>query len=151
MTPSDMEDCFPQLILTGYGITSPQTPRYNCIAWAVGDARRWWWPDPSPFAHWPPDIPRENTLQRFIEAFQTLGYEPCGDAGLEPDVEKVAVYVDEDGLPTHAARQLPTGAWTSKLGCEEDIQHHALAGVEGEEYGHVVQLLRRTRSGTASP
>ncbi len=86
MTPADMEDCFPQLTELGYGITSPQTPRYNCIAWAAGDTRRWWWPDPSPFAYWPPGIPRENTLPHFIEAFRTLGYEPCRDAGLEPDV-----------------------------------------------------------------
>ena len=151
MTPSDMEDCFPQLTFTGYGITSLQTPWYNCIAWAAGDTRKWWWPDPSPFTYWPPNIPRENTLQRFIEAFPTLGYEPCGDSDFEPDVEKVAVYADDDGFPTHAARQLPTGAWTSKLGREEDIEHHGLAGVEGEEYGHVVQVLRRPRLGPASP
>lgn len=90
-------------------------------------------------------------LQRFIEAFRTLGYEPCDGAGLEPDVEKVAVYADDAGAPTHAARQLPTGAWTSKLGREEDIEHRDLTGVEGDEYGHVVQLLRRPRSGTVSP
>jgi len=79
------------------------------------------------------------------EAFQTLGYEPCGDADLEPDVEKVAVYADDNGSPTHAARQLVTGAWTSKLGREEDLEHQKLAGVEGEEYGHVVQVMRRPR------
>jgi len=66
MTPSEIEDCFPQIAQVGYSITSPQTPRYNCIAWAAGDTRKWWWPDPSPFAYWPPNIPRENTLQRFI-------------------------------------------------------------------------------------
>lgn len=145
MTPSDIEDYFPQIVLTGYGITSPQTPRYNCIAWAAGDTRKWWWPDPSPFAYWPPNIPRENTLQRFIEAFQTLGYEPCGNTDLEPDVEKAAVYADADGSPTHAARQLATGVWTSKLAREEDIEHHDLAGVEVQQYGHVVQLLKRPR------
>ena len=112
--------------------------------------RKRWWPDPSPFAYWPPDIPRENTQLRFIEAFRTLGFEPCSNADLEPEFEKVAVYADDDGSPTHAARQLSTGAWTSKLGREGDIEHHDLAGVEGEEYGHVVQLLRRPRSGTAS-
>ena len=148
MTPADMEDCFPQLAFTGYGMTSPQTPRYNCIAWAAGDTRKWWWPDPSPFAYWPPSIPRENTMQRFVEAFGTLGYEPCSDPELEPDVEKVAVYADEDGSPTHAARQLPIGSWTSKLGREEDIEHHDLAGIEGEKYGHVAQLLKRPRRQT---
>ncbi len=143
-----MEDCFPELALTGYSVTSPQTPRYNCIAWAAGDTRRWWWPDPSPFAYWPPSIPRGNTLQRFIEAFRTLGSEPCGDVDLEPDVEKIAVYADEDGSPTQAARQLVTGAWTSKLGREEDIEHRAPSGVEGQEYGYVVLTLKRPRRST---
>ncbi len=145
MTPSDIEACFPQAVEDGYDITSVQTPRYNCIAWAVNDTRRWWWPDPSPFAYWPPNIPRENTLPRFIEAFRTLGYEPCANPGLEPDFEKIAVYADDDGSPTHAARQLETGFWTSKLGREEDIEHHTLAGVEGQQYGHVVLLLQRPR------
>ncbi len=143
MTPSDIEDCFPDLTQSGYGVTSPATPRYNCIAWAAGDTRKWWWPDPSPFAYWPANIPRENTLQRFVEAFQTLGYEPCDSSELEANVEKIAIFADEDGSPTHAARQLETGAWTSKLGREEDIEHQELAGLEGQDYGHVVQIMRR--------
>ncbi len=40
MTPSEIEDCFPQIAQVGYSITSPQTPRYNCIAWAAGDTRK---------------------------------------------------------------------------------------------------------------
>ena len=85
MTPEDIEGCFPQIELAGYAVTSLPTPRYNCIAWAAGDTRKWWWPDPSPFAYWPLPILRENTPARFIEAFQTLGYEPYADAGLESD------------------------------------------------------------------
>ena len=145
MTPEDIEDCFPQIVIAGYAVTSPQTPRYNCIAWAAGDTRKWWWPDPSPFACWPPPIPRENTLTRFIEAFQTLGYEPCADAELESDFEKIALYADADGIPTHAARQVETGAWTSKLDREEDIEHGSLGGVEGEQYGTVVLVLKRLK------
>ena len=72
MTSDDIEDCFPQIVEAGYTATSPPTPRYNCIAWAAGDTQKWWWPDPSPFAYWPAAIPRENTLTRFIEAFQSL-------------------------------------------------------------------------------
>lgn len=142
MTPADIEDCFPQITQTGYRLTSPQTPRYNCIAWAAGDTRKWW-PDPSPYAYWPPSIPRENTLTRFVEAFQTLGYEPCESADLEQEYEKVALYAD--GFPTHAARQLADGAWTSKLGSEEDIEHGMPAGVEGEQYGSVAQVMKRRR------
>src|SRR6266566_3667632 len=38
----------------------------------------------------------------------------------------LAVYADETDTPTHMARQLPTGYWTSKLGELEDIQHVGL-------------------------
>ena len=145
MTPDDIEDCFPQILQTRYRVTSSETPRYNCIAWAAGDTHKWWWPDPSPFAYWPPSIPRENTQQRFLEAFQTLGYEPCENADSEPDYEKVALYADADGFPTHAARQLADGGWTSKLGSEEDIEHGTPAGVEGEQYGSVAQVMKRRR------
>jgi hypothetical protein len=37
----------------------------------------------------------------------------------------------------------PSGAWTSKLGSLEDIQHE-LAGVEGEMYGTIQQFMKRT-------
>ena len=99
--------------------------------------------------HWPKDILRENTLARFIEAFHTLGYEPCKSISLEADLEKVAIYADENGAPTHAVRQLATGSWTSKLGREDDIEHHTLAGVQGWQYGTVIQILKRPR--LASP
>lgn len=28
-------------------LTSPQTPIYNCIAWAYGVIDKWYWPDTS--------------------------------------------------------------------------------------------------------
>ena len=56
----------------------------------------------------------------------------------------MAVFADPTG-PTHAARQLADGRWSSKLGRREDIEHvlDALAGVDGDEYGQVVQVLKR--------
>jgi hypothetical protein len=47
-----------------------------------------------------------------------------------------------DGEPTHAARQLPNGKWTSKLGRWQDIEHE-LDGLVGEMYGTVKQILKR--------
>jgi hypothetical protein len=47
----------------------------------------------------------------------------------------------------HAARQLPTGHWTSKLGESEDIEHR-LHDLEGLIYGQVVLVLARTRPST---
>jgi hypothetical protein len=66
----------------------------------------------------------------------------CGQADLEPGFEKIAPFADADGLPTHAARQLPGGRWTSKLGELEDIEHD-LNDVAGTAYGTVVQIMKR--------
>lgn len=45
--------------------------------------------------------------------------------------------------PTHVARQLDDGKWTSKLGSNEDIIHHTLDGLEGEKYGQVTTIMTR--------
>lgn len=120
-------------------ITSPPTRSYNCIAWAARDSERCWWPADG--YYWPPDAPRATTIPAFIEAFRSLGYEVCATGDLEPGLEKVALYANQS-TPTHAARQLPDGFWTSKLGELEDIRH-VLEQVEGDSYGHVVKFLSR--------
>jgi hypothetical protein len=83
-------------------------------------------------------------LDAFIAAYTILGYEPCGDGLLEFGYEKVAIYLDGRGKPTHAARQLPSGTWTSKLGEGEDIEHTVPEAVMGDVYGTVGQFLRRS-------
>jgi hypothetical protein len=60
---------------------------------------------------------------------------------LESGFEKIALYALE-GHPKHAARQLPDGAWSSKLGKYIDIAH-SLNGLEGTVYGQVVGFLKR--------
>ena len=80
------------------------------------------------------------TLEAFCEAFATIGYERCFDDGFEPAFEKVAIFVDQSGVPSHAARQLPTGKRTSKLGRMEDIEHE-LRALEGGAYGSVAHAL----------
>lgn len=137
-----LEDEFPGLKEEGYRVTSPDGPGYNCIAWAAGDTARWWWPGRAPFAFWPEGVERAETVDAFVEAFRSLGFEPCKEPTLEAGVEKVAIFVDADGRPRHAARQLPNGRWTSKLGRREDIEH-ALGGVEGQVYGRVGQIVER--------
>ena len=46
---------------------------------------------------------------------------------------------------THAARQLPDGWWTSKLGPDEDILHRTPQGLAGDLYGHVRMVMKRSR------
>jgi len=90
---------------------------------------------------WPAGIRREETVAAFVEAFQALGYVPCADDQPGPGFEKVALYA-RAGVPKHAARQLPNGRWTSKLGELEDVEH-TLDGLAGSWYGSVVQVLKR--------
>lgn len=146
MQGSHFAKAFPRLQPGDYHITSAATPRYNCIAWAAGNDDNWWWP-PGGFSgyHWPAGIPTASTLENFVKAFESLGYQVCDSAELEPEVEKIAVYVGSDGAPTHAARQLASGSWTSKLGKAEDIEHRTLACLEDGVYGLVAQIMKRPR------
>ena len=135
---------FPALTATNHNVTSPPTDDYNCIAWAAGDDDEWWWPIGEPDeVYWPASVPQEVTTAAFVAAFATVGFEPCPDAAVEPGYEKVAIYT-LDGLPTHAARQLPNGRWTSKLGPSFDIAH-TLDALDGPVYGAPALFLRRTR------
>jgi hypothetical protein len=69
-------------------------------------------------------------------------YTPCPAEEIEQGFAKVAVFIDRPGLPTHVARQLPNGRWTSKLGRAEDIEHD-LHDLEGDLYGAAMLVLKR--------
>jgi hypothetical protein len=113
---------------------------FNCIAWAAGDREKWWWP--AAHGYWPPGCPREETLEAFLCAFGTLGYERCESDDLEAGFDRIAIFADGQKKPTHAARQLDALCWSSKLGTAE-ILCHPLRAIEGELYGCVAILLRR--------
>lgn len=136
---------FPNLAVTEYTITSPKSQEYNCFAWVAGDQERWWQPTPEEEFYWVEGVPMGETLSAYIQAYQTLGYEPCDSTELEAGYEKIALYVDSRNIPVHAAKQLLTGKWSSKLGWLEDIEHE-LEGLTGEKYGKVGQVLRRVLS-----
>ena len=146
MQSSNLMAAFPNLQPNDYQVTSPATPRYNCIAWAAGKNDTWWWP-PGGFNgyYWPPDVEKDGSIESFVKAFERLGYQVCDSADVEPDVDKVAIYADASGAPTHAARQLESGLWSSKLGKAQDIEHNTLTTLEGGLYGHVARVLKRPR------
>src|SRR6185503_17050654 len=91
---------------------------------------------------WPTNVPAELTLPNLTAVYKLSRYEACQTSDLEVGFEKIAIYADSDGSPTHAARQLPSGAWTSKLGELEDIEHATLSSLESI-YGKVKQVLKR--------
>jgi hypothetical protein len=141
-----IEQCFASLAAAGYRVTSPADASYDCAAWAAAEPERWWDPAPGSGYYWPPEVARTLSLSNLIAAFATRGYEACEDGRVDPGFEKLALYADENGWPTHVARQLPSGAWTSKLGVSEDIEHAGFEALEGPYYGKAVRFLRRPRS-----
>jgi hypothetical protein len=137
------ERFFPKLADEGYAITSETSTRYNCVAWAVGEDHRWWEPDPMSVYYWPSGVEREDTLDSYVQAFRAVGFQECADSSREAGFEKVAIYVDETGLAVHAARQLPSGRWTSKMTYFEDIEHATPESLTGDVYTRVAIVMRR--------
>ena len=133
---------FPNAESEGYKKTSEVSSFYNCIAWASGEAGRHWWPN-SNMAYWPEDVPAKTTVNAFLKLFKKQGYANCADGSHEEGFEKVAIYA-LSFVVKHAARQLPNGGWTSKIGIGDlDIEHNSIEAIEGPHYGEVVRFLKR--------
>src|SRR5687767_11400380 len=127
---------FPRLTAANHRITSPSTPDYNCIAWSVGDTEHWW----QPGVFWPIPSPKDGFgIEALTEAMKNQGFTGCETGLLEEGFQKVALYATS-AFYTHAARQLPSGKWTSKLGRMEDIEHDSSDDVAGGVYGSVVMF-----------
>jgi len=142
--PTQLRLLFPNSIEEPFEETSPPTKgsdsiQYNCIAWAYEDNTQWYWPHPNRF--WPENIPMEVSLNAFQRLFESKGYEVCFDSSLEEGLKKIAIYSKND-LPTHAARQLPDGLWTSKLGTEHDVSH-TIEGMSDGYYGNVAVIMKK--------
>lgn len=139
---TDLFAAFPNLRDSQFTRTSPEDARYNCIAWATEDDTRWWWPSHN--YYWPSEAPFEVTLAAFETAYGLAGYTKCTNGTLERKFAKIAIFADSHGMPTHAARQLTNGRWTSKLGPNIDIEH-ALEAIEGGQYGNVARFMKKKR------
>jgi hypothetical protein len=135
-----LESLFPGLGGSGYTVTSSEDIHYNCVAWATGDTDRWCWPDED--SYWPEGVAREETVAAFAAVYGEFGFVQCEDALGEEGYEKIAIFAAPDGLPTHVAKQLPSGLWSSKLGQLQDIQHR-LEDLAGSVYGHCARFMRR--------
>lgn len=135
----------PGLAGENYTITSPPDPAYNCVAYAAGVTDDWW--SQAGIYPWP-NAPRTPDIGSLISVFRGQGYELCADAdaGVADGYEKVALYA-ANGLWTHAARQLPGGQWSSKLGVYEDISHQSPQALAGDAYGAVHCIMRRKLPG----
>jgi hypothetical protein len=142
---SDIEDDFPRLRGGDYTPTSEPDPAYNCVAWAVGDLNNFWDDVGVAGYYWPPDV-RSDTVNGWIDVFRLHGYIETADSGLDPEYEKVAIYVGDDGFPQHVTRQKASGRWTSKLGKGRDIEHD-LHALESDLYGKAAIIMQRPCGG----
>ena len=139
-------------MLVDFEVTSEATTLYNCFAWALGDNSRWI--DPTvDYGYWPEHIPKRNSVESIVGLFRAAGYDLCEDGNLETGYQKIAVFTNKDE-PTHAARQLSDGKWTSKLGNCEDIVHDTLEELQGDSfysYGQVALFMARPLADDESP
>ncbi len=140
----EMETWFPLLAGTEYSEESPVDDRYNCIAFAFGDIAQWWWPTKADGQYWPPGFTYSADVDVLVEIFESKGYAKCEDGELEPGYEKVAIYTLH-GRFKHAARQLRTGRWASKIGDFHDIEHVRAEHLNSTSYGKVSVYMRRER------
>ena len=144
-----LEEIFSELAAAGYSPKSEKSGVYNCIAYAAGDETRKWAGYREAGYHWPEGAKEGHTLDPLMSAFEQMEYATCESGNLESQYEKVALYVDKDGLWTHAAKQCEDGQWTSKLGNLEDIIHRTPEAVSGPDpaYGQVACFMKRRRAG----
>ncbi|MBP6830105.1 MAG: hypothetical protein KA978_04935 [Deltaproteobacteria bacterium] len=130
--------------------TSPSNHRYNCFAWAAGVSHRHWSPDCDPedaLITWPAEAVGEGlSAERFVRAYETVGFSCCANGTLEAETEKVALYADAAGDVVHAAWQREDGWWWSKFGGEwEDFVHATAEALLGGECARVAVWLQRPR------
>lgn len=141
LSDPNLERLHPNLSIQGYHISSCKTPYYNCFAWASEISHLWI----DNYGSWPVELPMELTLETYVKYFGRLGYLPANslDESVEEGYSKVAIYANSENEPTHAARQLPTGKWTSKIGALQDIEHNNLKALEDDRFGKAVVILKK--------
>jgi len=125
-----------------YRKSSDENVAYNCIAYAAGNITEWW--SHLPGYKWP--AYRSPAIWSLIDVFKALGYEerPANDTAFDIKYDKLALYAKGD-LRKHAARQLESGKWTSKLGEDEDIEHDNPDCLCGTKYGNIFCVMRKLR------
>ncbi|MBI4284380.1 MAG: hypothetical protein HY670_00560 [Chloroflexi bacterium] len=142
--PQERRKTFPNLTDNNHSVTSPETDEYNCIAWAYEVSNKWMWPGALDY-YSPYGLTRSDDLAALVQLYLGEGYAKCEHGEPEEGYKKVAIYVNQEG-PQHAALQLESGKWTSKLGDWEDIRHDTLEALEGQEYGKATIFLKKRRA-----
>lgn len=140
-----LELLFPKLRGTQWSIISRRNKRYNCFAWAAGENDRKW--DFGKKDYWPKGVKKGYGIAYLVAAYVAEGFSVCPKAecaAYDPSCETIVLYeLHTNG--SHAARLLPNGAWTSKIGALEDIQHEAPEHLSGTVYGDPLVYMKRNK------
>jgi hypothetical protein len=120
-----------------FNITSPIDHSYNCLAWATQKKDVFMWPfNPMLDGCAWPHHDESTELHNLFEFYKGFGFSECDTWEFDAKFIKISLY-HIDGQFTHAARQLRSGLWTSKLGSSWDISHDTPFSIEGSVYGKV--------------
>jgi hypothetical protein len=138
---------FPNSSLDNIRVVAPATRKWNCVAEALGDRDRWWWPggrhsDSEMF--WPAGI---KNVEDGVESFDDLLINHCnGRATGKPIYKKgfktLVLFGNDDGFgpaATHLAKVLPNKKLVSKLGGNVMVVHDLQEFIDGY-YGHPIKI-----------
>lgn len=149
-----LSDVFPDLKNdVNFEILSPQTPKYNCIAWAMQFEDRWVDIFEYPGHWWPDGVEKTMSPSALIHAFEAVGFNLCDNNNCEDGFDKVVLYkkADEDQW-THAARIVSETTEHSKFGPSFDgtHSHNVLCatglGYENQSYGVAYAFMKRSKT-----
>jgi hypothetical protein len=124
-----------------YEVLGPATRLYNCVAWTVGVTNQW---------VWPAKPGKKPTVRDFDELYRRHGYRRVKGLNfdLQPGHDKIVLYGKRSGKvwePTHGARQLADGSWSSKLGLLPLIRHLEPEDLGGASYGVPIAVYTRPK------
>ena len=135
-----LREAFPNLEKEGFEIVEVPSRRYNCIAYAAGDIANWW--EPTRGRYWPLHATRSDSIESLRDVFVGLGFEQCEDSDAEDGYRKIVLY-EAQGTGKHAAVQLSSGRWHSKMGQGPVVEHTSPESLSGGIYGNPTMYMRR--------
>jgi hypothetical protein len=118
------------------------------VAWVEREMDRWLEPD----MFWPAGVPEPDSdadLDCYFALFRTWGFEDCDSPDREDEYLKIAIFATGDEFD-HVAKQLPSGAWSSKGGTLYDFRHGSLDALKGCRVmpgTTLVQIMKRPYDG----
>lgn len=135
---------FPELANDqNFKICSPETYKYNCIAWAMQFTDRWVDHLPGPDKWWPNGVERSNSSKALILAFKAVGFTECDNKSLEKGFDKVVLYkLETKDEWTHASRIIDNSVEHSKFGPSFDGTH-SHDKFQGTYYGIPYAIMKR--------